>query len=149
MQSWKSCRRVSLSFSFHDLRHGSQANDCSRARLPIIAKVDRWGLSTVVDMAERHGHFEWRRTAPRIVVGMIADKLMVGSEDDAGLSILRDTLVRDEIAPWRHRNAFEPSSDSSFPMSSLRETVLPIFFGLDCTACNSQFGHYFLNVNTR
>ena len=46
-------------FRFHDLRHTA----VSRMRLtgqplPIVAKVVGWRLSTVVNMAERYGHFE-------------------------------------------------------------------------------------------
>jgi len=38
--------------------HRRQPHDCSGQPLPIVAKVVGWRLSTVVEMAERYGHFE-------------------------------------------------------------------------------------------
>lgn len=47
------------SFRFHDLRHTSVSRMIvGGVPLPVIAKVVGWRLSTVVDMAERYGHFE-------------------------------------------------------------------------------------------
>jgi len=44
-------------FRFHDLRHTAISRMlAAEMRLPIIAKVVGWRLSTVVDMAERYGH---------------------------------------------------------------------------------------------
>ena len=46
-------------FRFHDLRHTAVSRMIvGGAPLPVIAKVVGWKLSTVVDMAERYGHFE-------------------------------------------------------------------------------------------
>jgi integrase len=46
-------------FRFHDLRHTAVSRMIAAARpLPIIAKVVGWRLSTVVEMAERYGHFQ-------------------------------------------------------------------------------------------
>lgn len=47
------------SFRFHDLRHTFVSRAITAGvPLPVIAKVVGWNLSTVVDMAERYGHFE-------------------------------------------------------------------------------------------
>lgn len=46
-------------FRFHDLRHTAVSRMITAGQpLPIIATVVGWCLSTVVDMAERYGHFE-------------------------------------------------------------------------------------------
>jgi integrase len=46
-------------FRFHDLRHTAVSRMIEAGQpLPIIAKVVGWKLSTVVEMAERYGHFE-------------------------------------------------------------------------------------------
>jgi integrase len=46
-------------FRFHDLRHTAVSRMIAAGRpLPIIAKVVGWRLSTVVEMAERYGHFQ-------------------------------------------------------------------------------------------
>jgi integrase len=46
-------------FRFHDLRHTAVSRMIEAGQpLPIIAKVVGWRLSTVVEMAERYGHFE-------------------------------------------------------------------------------------------
>lgn len=46
-------------FRFHDLRHTAVSRMIAASMpLPIIAKVVGWRLSTVVEMAERYGHFQ-------------------------------------------------------------------------------------------
>lgn len=46
-------------FRFHDLRHTAVSRMITAGQpLPIIAKVVGWKLSTVIEMAERYGHFE-------------------------------------------------------------------------------------------
>jgi len=46
-------------FRFHDLRHTAVSRMIVAGQpLPIIAKVVGWRLSTVVEMAERYGHFD-------------------------------------------------------------------------------------------
>lgn len=48
-----------VSFRFHDLRHTAVSRMIASGQpLPIIAKVVGWRLSTVIEMAERYGHFE-------------------------------------------------------------------------------------------
>ncbi|HEY3706045.1 MAG TPA: integrase [Terracidiphilus sp.] len=60
-----------VSFRFHDLRHTAVSRMIAAGQpLPIIAKVVGWRLSTVIEMAERYGHFE--ESAMRRAVEAIA-----------------------------------------------------------------------------
>jgi integrase len=62
-----------VAFRFHDLRHTAVSRMLAAGQpLPVIAKVVGWRLSTVIEMAERYGHFEesaLRRAVEAIAAG--------------------------------------------------------------------------------